>query len=249
MSQTSPTPAGALAPGKLADFFRYYDGGNAHHRLAVAILEKALPAPLFTQASQWVVEYRKGRSAPTGEVKLPVEYLRQGDSAVPGQGPRMCFSSSNAMLVNWLKPNALGASGQKDDQYLQRVFVYGDTTDAAAQLRALRHFGLDATFKSNMDWDDVDAQLARRVPVPIGILHHGTADHPTGGGHWILVIGRSADGKSYLVHDPAGELDLVHGGHGLGKSGKSVWYSRANLGRRWMVDGPATGWGIWVSAS
>ncbi len=232
--------------GKLADFFRYYDHKNTHHRAAVAQLEAALPAPLCTDSAAWVAEYRKGRPVANGAVSLAVPYFRQGDSAIPGQGPRMCFSSSCAMLVAYLKPNALAGPGQPDDKYLQRVLQYGDTTDAQAQLRALRHFGVDATFRSNLDWDDVDAQLARKLPVPIGILHHGPNTAPNGGGHWVLVIGRDADGSRYLVHDPAGELDLVSGGYGLGRAGLAVWYSAANLGRRWMVDGKGSGWGILV---
>jgi hypothetical protein len=39
------------------------------------------------------------------------------------------------MLVAFLRPGALsGANG--NDQYLQRVLRYGDTTDAEAQLQA-----------------------------------------------------------------------------------------------------------------
>jgi hypothetical protein len=57
------------------------------------------------------------------------------------------------------------------------------------------------------------------------------------------VIGKAKNG--YLVHDPYGELDLKNGGY-LHSDGRARLYSKERLGRRWMVDGPSTGWGIWV---
>jgi hypothetical protein len=211
------------------------------------MLEQQLPAALLQDEAPWVVEYRLGRPQPQPrEIRLPVPYYRQGDSAVPGQGPRMCQSSTLAMVVSYLRPNALAGAGQPDDQYLRRVQQYGDTTDAQAQLRALKALGVDARFRSDLDWDDVDAQLEQQLPVPVGILHHGPVSALSGGGHWVLIIGRSADGQRYLVHDPAGELDLVNGNYGLGRPGQAVWYSKLNLGRRWLIEGPNSGWGYLV---
>ena len=76
---------------------------------------------------------------------LSVPWFAQLDSATD-QARRMCFSSSCAMLLAFLKPGVLtGSNG--DDQYLARVRhlgvvdgeprTSGDTTDAAAQIRAL----------------------------------------------------------------------------------------------------------------
>lgn len=172
---------------------------------------------------------------------LPVPYFAQYDSAT-SQGPRMCFSSSCAMLARFMKPNSLSNGANADDEYLARVNLYGDSTEASAQLKALEHLGIKASFRQNLSWADLDKQLRKGIPVPIGILHHGPANAPTGGGHWIVVIGKFAE--SYRVHDPAGELDLVGGGYHLGRPGNGVLYSKANLGPRWMADGPGTGWGI-----
>lgn len=172
---------------------------------------------------------------------LAVPYFAQMDSAT-SQGARMCFSSSCAMLAKFLKPNALGDGKNADDEYLARVNKYGDSTDANAQIRALAYLGIKAEFRQNLSFRDIDKQLLAGKPVPIGILHHGPADNPTGGGHWIVVIGKL--GEAYRVHDPAGELDLVNGGYGLGRSGSGVLYSAKNLGRRWQVEGAGTGWGI-----
>ena len=182
---------------------------------------------------------RPARSA----IRLDVPYYYQGDSDVAGQAWRMCFSSSCAMLLEALKPGSVqGPNG--DDQYLRRVQQYGDTTDPTAQLAALRHCGVRARYSQALDWEDIDRQLEAGIPVPIGILHHGPVTAPTGGGHWILVVGRDAKRESVLVHDPAGELDLVAGGYPSYGAGRYVTYSRRNLGARWMVEGPGTGWGI-----
>jgi len=62
----------------------------------------------------------------------PVPRFAQLDSATD-QGRRMCFSSSCAMLLAFLKPGILtGPNG--DDQYLARVQQFSDTTDPAAQI-------------------------------------------------------------------------------------------------------------------
>ena len=171
---------------------------------------------------------------------LKAPYFSQRDSAT-GHAMRMCFSSSCAMLLNTLKPNTLkGANG--DDDYLKTVFRFGDTTIADAQVKALAQYGVSAQFRQNLTWADIDNQLKAGVPVPIGILHHGTASNPTGGGHWILIIGKKADGSAYFVHDPFGDLDLANGGY-LSSNGKQLAYSVKNLTPRWRVNGTG-GWGV-----
>jgi len=82
------------------------------------------------------------------------------------------------------------------------------------------------------------------ISVPVGWLHHGQVSAPSGGGHWSLVIGWDPATRTLLMHDPNGEADLVGGGYvrtAVG-SGKAQRYSERNWGRRWMVDGPETGW-------
>lgn len=169
---------------------------------------------------------------------LPVPYYYQFDSAT-AEGHRMCNSSTNAMVVKYDKPGALSDSPNADDEYLGRVKKYGDTTDHSAQLKALAHFGIHPQFRKDLTWDQVDAQLRRRKPVPIAIYHKGPISAPYGG-HCLLVIGKVGNG--YRVHDPAGELDLVNGGYPSGRSGKGVIYSKANLDKRWRVGGEAWGY-------
>ena len=50
-----------------------------------------------------------------------------------------------------------------------------------------------------------------------------------------------------MVHDPFGDLDLVAGRY-VNNWGARLRYSRKNLGPRWMVEGPATGWAIVAEA-
>jgi GH24 family phage-related lysozyme (muramidase) len=171
---------------------------------------------------------------------LRVPYFSQRDSQVPGQANRMCFSSSCAMLVAALRPDKLKGANA-DDQYLRTVLKYGDTTDHLAQLKALAEYGIKASFSQKCGWADLEKQIDSGIPVPCGFLHHGPSTAPTGGGHWLTVIGYT--GSAMIVNDPWGEM-LVAEGRYLGNRGAGLAYSRKNWGPRWMVEGPNTGWAI-----
>lgn len=175
------------------------------------------------------------------ELLLNVPYFSQRDSKVPGQWWRSCFSSSVAMLVKVVQPGVLSDSPNADDEHLRRVNEgEGDTTFAWSQIKALKHYGIPAQFRQDLTWDNVDAQLMKGRPVPIGVLIKGHVDSPGGGGHYICVIGKTASG--YIVHDPYGEMDLVEGGY-IHADGKARHYSRENLTKRFMPGGSG-GWGI-----
>jgi len=168
---------------------------------------------------------------------LEVPYYSQRDNYVNALST--CYSSANAMLVKYLKPGAISS----DDQYLKTVYKYGESEEASAQLAALHDCGISAKFQQNGSWDSLDSQLALGIPIPIGILHKGPVSAPTGNGHWIVVIGKSEDGKGYIVNDPFGDLDLVSGTY-ISTNGKKLTYSKKNLGPRWLVEGPNSGWFI-----
>jgi predicted chitinase len=192
---------------------------------------------------------QEGRAAPqAGQANpLDVPYFSQLDSAT-ANADRMCFSSSCAMLLEFLKPGTLSGNNG-DDQYLQRVFQYGDTTDAVAQAKALASYGIKASMVMNADFSTIKKQIDRGIPVPCGFIHKGPVDAPFGGGHWLCVIGYTD--KAVIVHDPNGDLDLV-GGTYLSRDGKGLLYSYKNFGRRWMVSNangtysyaPGNGWGM-----
>jgi hypothetical protein len=59
-----------------------------------------------------------------------------------------------------------------------------------------------------------------------------------------VIIGIDLDKSQYIIHDPYGDCDLVHGGFPVPSSGARVRYSFQNFEKRWMVEGPKTGWGL-----
>lgn len=164
---------------------------------------------------------------------LPVPYFSQNDN-VSGTGYRECFSSSCAMVAAYYKKVS------NDDQYNIIRSKYGDTTDPNAQIRALRHLGLDANFYTNGTPERLLQLLQRKIPVPCGWLHHGSSSAPSGGGHYSVVIGH--ENNKWVMNDPNGEADLVSGGYTPNMNGHGQRYSFKNWNPRWMPDGPATGW-------
>ena len=183
---------------------------------------------------------------------LSVPYLSQRDSAT-AQGDRMCFASTCAMAVEWLKPGCLAGAGQPDDRYLALLQQFGDTTDAQAHVRLVHSLGFPtARFGSNGAKDLLVAELRAGRPVAVGWLHHGPVARPSGGGHWSLVVGwePGPDGGTLVIHDPFGEADLRSGGYALKNcpanpdAGRFQRYSWRNWSQRWMVDGPGSGWFI-----
>jgi GH24 family phage-related lysozyme (muramidase) len=214
--------------------------GEAHQRVFLA--DKP-DSEWWIFADHWKIINDEVESPPTPapatpkEIKLKVPYYSQRDNA---RDPlRTCFSSSCAMLLSALKPGSI----KNDDEYLNVVFRHGDTTQAWAQLRALADYGVKAEFLQNGNWAAIESQLAKGVPVPIGILHHGPVRKPHGSGHWIVVIGITLNRQSFIVHDPFGDLDLVNGGY-MSTNGNTKLYSKKNLGPRWLVEGPSSGWYI-----
>lgn len=181
---------------------------------------------------------------PEGHRILQVKYFPQRDSRTT-HAHRMCFSSSCAMMADFLNPKAIDVAEQEDDYYMKNyVFRYGDTTSADAQIKALRDLGIKASFRQNLTQADIEAQIDKGIPVPVGILHHGHISAPRGGGHWVCIIGYDKANAQYIIHDPYGELDLINGGYYGSTNGASQRYSYANFNRRWMVEGMGSGWGI-----
>ena len=193
----------------------------------------------------------RGGGHPNPLVVVP--RFQQRDSAQLAQRDRTCFSSSCAMLLEAIKPGTLkGANG--DDQYLAVVQRFGDTTDANAQLQALAHFGVSARLVQNADFQLIEQQIARGVPVPCGYIHRGPVDRPTGSGHWLIVYGHTP--TQVVVNDPWGEPDLIFGTT-LNAIGMGLRFSRLNFGKRWMVEpiggdayryAPGKGWAVVVDA-
>ncbi|MCP9857943.1 MULTISPECIES: glycoside hydrolase family protein [unclassified Cyanobium] len=211
------------------------------------------------EAALWSASPSRLNSKPPaggGAIRHPnplvgVPRYSQRDSAQLSQRDRTCFSSSCAMLLETIKPGTLkGAHG--DDHYLAVVQRFGDTTDASAQLRALAHYGVTARLVQNADFQMIEQQINRGIPVPCGYIHRGHVDRPTGSGHWLIVYGHTP--THVVVNDPWGEPDLISGAT-LNAKGMGLQFSRLNFGKRWMVEpisggayryAPGRGWSIVV---
>ena len=177
------------------------------------------------------------------QILLNVPYYTQLDS-VTAHAQRMCFSSSSAMCAEYLKPGCLGGGRNADDVYLRAVLKHGDTTNPIAQVRALADLGITAVYRQNLNRQDIINQLRKGIPVPAGYLHKGPVGRPSGGGHWCVIVGIDLDKSQYIVNDPYGDCDLVHGGFPVSASGARVRYSFLGFEKRCMVEGPKTGWGL-----
>ena len=224
----------------LHNFFLHYDSKNPKHVAAVEQLEVDLVGKspdLMEDTANWVKIFRT-----KVEVVIPgilnVPYYPQTDNYV--QPDRTCNSSACAMCLEFLKPGTLiGAKG--DDVYLKKVIAVGDTTDHAVQTKVLSSYGIKSDFRYNLSFADLDRELSAGKPVIIGILHRGSLSAPTGG-HMLCVIGKSTDGKSYIVNDPYG--DLMSGYTTPVNKGKGAVYPVEVLKYRWLEKGKdKTGWG------
>jgi len=173
---------------------------------------------------------------------LPVKYFSQRDNY--RDASRTCFSSSNAMLLNYRKPGVI----KNDDDYIRYLFTIGDSVDASTQLKTLAHFGLPCKYSQGCKNQDLIDQINADKPVPVGILHHGPSSAPSGGGHWILVRGylidKAAPGGGYFfVNDPWGELDNATGTY-ISQKGENLKYSFGLFDARWTVSSQVDGWAI-----
>ena len=167
-------------------------------------------------------------------LKVPYEY--QLDNGPTGY--RECFSSSCAMVASYY------GKIKGDDAYNKLRARFGDSTSADAQLKALKHLGLDPKFIQNGTPELLRAEIDAGRPVVVGWLHKGLVEAPSGSGHYSVIIGYT-DG-AWIHHDPNGEADMVRGGYINHTKGKGVAYSQKNWNKRWLVEGPESGWAILI---
>jgi hypothetical protein len=145
------------------------------------------------------------------------------------------------MCLEFLKPGSLPPGPKGDDAYLRRVLAVGKSTDNSVQTRVLQGYGLNSVFRFNLDFSDLDSELAAGRPLVLGILHRGPTSNPTrNSGHMIACIGKTDKGD-YIFHDPYGSLHRGYVGPVI--EGRQVVYSRMELEKRWTADGIRSGWG------
>lgn len=229
-----------LTDSRWLEFWANYRG-LPHQKLAVALLRQHINQAdpgLLSESAEWVGLWRQAepKAAVVGAKQpnpLPVKWQSQLDNH-SGSGYRECFSSSCGMLaMYWGKvPN--------DDAYNAIRAKHGDTTDAQAQLAALRSLGLKADFHTDGTATTLRREVDAERPVAVGWLHHGPVSAPSGGGHWSVVIGYVGE-EAWVMNDPNGEANLVGGGYTPNTSGAGLRYSCKNWNPRWMPGGSG-GW-------
>jgi hypothetical protein len=226
----------------LHNFFQFYDPKNPKHVAAVEQLEVDLVSKspdLMEDTANWVKIFRTKLEPPKLSSNVPnLPWFPQTDNyALPDS---TCNSSACAMCLEFLKPGSLPAGPKGDDAYLKKVLALGNSTDHSVQTKVLQSYGLSSVFRYNLNFSDLDAELAARRPSVLGILHRGPESRPTGSGHMIVVYGKTESGD-YWVNDPYG--DLYSGYTTAVSKGKGVIYKKSTLEKRWTVDGPGSGWG------
>ena len=220
------------------NFFKYYKS-EEHQMRSVDDLYLNLDSDLKDESADWIKLYRKQAiGKPTepdadGLKLLKVPYQSQLDNE-SGTGYRECFSSSCAMVAMYY------GKIKNDDEYNLVRAKYGDSTDAAAQVQALRELGLEARFVTNGTTFDLRRCIDEGRPIPVGWLHKGPSSAPTGGGHWSVVVGYKTG--TWIVNDPNGEAALASGGYTPNKDGSNQQYSYKNFNPRWIVGGEGDGW-------
>jgi hypothetical protein len=235
-----------------------YDGDDAGNRASqeVAAIQEALQRgraalggmaryqpllPKLQQPAQQPPKASSGRAIPTtgGGWQLDgFPFFSQVDPSDGAEGWRQCQTSSLAMALRFLNVKGI----IDDTDYLRIVRQFGDTTAQETHRKALAKLGVKARFVQNCTVAQAQAEIKAGLPVVAGILHHGPATHPTGGGHYVALFG--FDPTGWFVNDPYGELDLVNGGWSRqgGGAGRDQRYSFANFNPRWLPEGAASGW-------
>jgi hypothetical protein len=133
---------------------------------------------------------------------------------------------------------------ENDDAYNKVRARFGDTTDPNAQLGALRSLGLTANYFQNGRTTDLEREIDEGRPIGVGWLHNGPVSAPSGGGHWTVISGFTAD--HWIHEDPNGVADMVNGGYTSNWNGHQVKYTRRNWNPRWIVGGEGDGWWMQV---
>lgn len=239
-SRSDPVSEDQLTESQWLNLFEYFRNLPGQRKGLLKLREEIIKADpsILVHSAGWLDDYRTNPSPIPNPLKVPYEYQLNNSS---GSGYRECFSSSCAMLAKF------HGAVSSDDEYNEIRQRFGDSTSGEAQLRALRHLGLNAAFYTTGKPINLFSQLQVGLPVAVGWLHKGPVSAPSGGGHWTVIIGyddvQSGLPRTWIHHDPNGEADLVNGGYVKNgpTDGKAIRYSAKNWEPRWMPGG-TPGW-------
>jgi len=225
----------------LLPFFQFFKKGDPHQLAAIAELERAIDQDLLDDEAEW---FEMWKISGIHQEVYGVPYYNQLDS-LTGYGYRECFDSAAAMVV------AFHHGVKSQDAYRQIRRKFGDTTEVHAQVSALKSLGLDAEFRKNTRVEDIEIEIDAGRPIMVGWLHRGdlTKGNPAvcdseGCGHWSVIIGYDKD--DFIAMDPMGKPDMEHGGHDTTKSGQLIKMSRPAFYQRFLIEGEASGWAVFV---
>ena len=225
----------------LLPFFQFFKKDDPHQLAAIAELERAIDQELLDDDAEW---FEMWKTSGIHQEVYGVPYYNQLDSPT-GYGARECFDSAAAMVA------AFNRAVKSQNEYRQVRRKFGDTTEVHAQVSALRSLGLDAEFRKNVRVEDIEIEIDAGRPLMVGWLHRGdfTKGKPAvcdtnGCGHWSVIIGYDKD--DFIAMDPMGKPNMEHGGHDTTKSGELIRMSRPAFYQRFLIEGEASGWAVFV---
>jgi hypothetical protein len=225
----------------LLPFFQFFKKDDPHQLAAIAELEKSIDQVLLEEEAEW---FEMWKTSGIHQEVYGVPYYSQLDS-LTGYGYRECFDASAAMVSAFYRA--------VDSQHAYRQFrrKHGDTTEIHSQVAALRALGLDADFRKNVRVEDIEIEIDAGRPLMVGWLHKGdfTQGKPAvcdteGCGHWSVIVGYNKD--EFIAMDPMGLPDMERGGHNTKRSGELIRMSRPAFYQRFLIEGEASGWAVFV---
>lgn len=220
------------------NFFKYYKSED-QQKAGIYILYQQMRDVIKDDEHDWVKTYRD-KPKVTSSAIFSVPFQSQNDNS-SGAGFRECFSSSMAMIAMYY------GRIDNDDDYNAIRKPFGDTTNAQAQVNALKSLSLDAEFKFDGTTQDLKDAIDAGKPVAVGWLFEGNVSSPTGSGHYSVITGYDDDNEVWIVNDPNGEASLRSGGYTSNLDGEGLKYSYKNFNPRWIVEGEGSGWYMDVS--
>lgn len=188
-----------FAPGKLRDFFRYYDDKDPQHREAVKRLEESVrrDAPqLLSDGAYWVEAWRKPAPKPEPAPKVLSVNLKDRVAIKAQQTSTSCGACSCAMAVN-----TITGTNYSDLQWDARHRnVYGLDLLSGLKQDCPKHSWRDAGRPRADLWPDVLESLSAGCPAVCGL--NGPHFSPSGHGHIVCIVGVTS--KTVIFADPNG---------------------------------------------